>query len=68
MIYVYFFKKFRSFIAVNIKSIGQRASKLLAVSKFENGLTPGAVESGPSGSSGARAGQQTFLETSNFDS
>ena len=41
-----------------MKSVGQRAAKLL--SKFENGTTLGVVQSGPRGSSGARAGLQTF--------
>ena len=36
-------------------------------SNFEKDSTPGELERGPNSSSGARAGQQTFFETSNFE-
>ena len=36
-------------------------------SNFENDLTSGDIESGPTGSSGAGTGEQLFRETSNYD-
>ena len=59
---VCFFKRFRSFNAENLGSEGQRAAN------FENDSTPGELESGPTGSSGAELGGRLFLETSNFNS
>ena len=65
------FKRFRSFIAENLESVGQRAAKLPAI-KLENDLTPGDLESRPIGSSGAGTGLAVFflrpptLTASNF--
>ena len=51
-----FFKRFRSFVAENLESLDQSAAKLLAIKLWEwfN------LESGPTCSSGAGAGRQTF--------
>ena len=54
-----------------LKIWGLKVNKLQSYyrpSNFENDSTPGELESGPTGSSGAEGGGRLFLETSNFDS
>ena len=59
----YFGKGFRPFHTSNIGSVGQRITKLLAVKVrgFKKSLPPARVEPWTTGSTGARAGRQTFF-------
>ena len=60
-------KRIRSFIAENLRSVGQRAAKLLTIKLWE-WFDPARTRIRLTGSRGARAGWQTFLETSYFES
>ena len=64
---VCFFKRFRSFVAENLESVGQRAAKLPAIKLWE-WFEGAGVRTRAHWLTGAGAGWQTFLETSNFDS
>ena len=64
---LYFFKRFRSFNDKNLGSVGQRAAKLPAIKLWE-WFEGAGVRTRAHWLTGAGAGWQTFLETSNFDS
>ena len=67
LIFGVLFKRFRSFNAKNLGSAGQRAAKLPAIKLWE-WFDGAGVRTRAHWLTGARAGWQTFLETSNFDS
>ena len=52
---------FRSFYTLEKWDLPVKGEQSCQPSNFENGLTPGDLESGPTGMTRARAGLQTFL-------